>query len=99
MWIKLEQEEFELISDLLSKNNLHGLNYMIKSRLSEISPKNMKHNKQSSIKAAQTYFAAEDLIINDDFVLWEDNGDALVMAWQRVPSAYLIESDCNCNNK
>lgn len=99
MWIKLEKEEFELISDLLAKNNLHGLNYMIKSRLSEISPKNIKHDKQAAIKAAKTYFAADDLTINDDFVLWDDNGDALVMSWQKVPSAYLIESDCNCNNK
>jgi len=94
MWFHLEKEEFEMISEALLQCNLHGLNFLLKSQLYELSPVNPFHNKINAVKAAKTYFSASDTII-DDYVRWEDNGDALVLTWQKVPKDY-IESDCNC---
>lgn len=100
MWIHLEDQEYEVISELLRNSNLHGLDFLIRTRLSEISPANPQHTKAAAVLAAQTYFSANDLIIENDFVKWDKNGDALVMAWQKVPSAYIPQStnfDCGCS--
>jgi hypothetical protein len=94
MWINLEEEEFEVISDVLKHCNLYGLHFLIKQRLAELSPVNPKHTKLGAVKAAQTYFSASDVIIEEDFVKWLPNGDALVMAWQVVPSVYIDSEDC-----
>lgn len=99
MWIYLEDEEYNMLDELLVKSNLHGLRFLIKRHLVEISPANPKHTKKAAIQAAKTYFSASDLIIGDDHVKWLDNGDALVMAWQVVPSVYITESDCGCKDK
>ncbi len=100
-WIQLSDEELEVIQSALSHLNLHGLNFLLKTQFSTLSPYNIKHNKANAIKAAQTYFSADDLIINEDYVRWESNGDALVMAWQRVPKDYIPEEDfdCGCNKE
>jgi hypothetical protein len=94
MWIYLEKEELQVIEDALKHCGLHGMNFLLRSQLLEPSPVNPRHTKESAVKAAKTYFSASDTII-DDYVKWEPNGDALVMAWQKVSSAY-IDEDCGC---
>jgi hypothetical protein len=98
MWFYLDKEEFEIIDSLLEQSNLHGLRFMLKSSLSELSPYNPRLTKSAAIKAAITYFSADDLIIESDFVKWDENGDALVMSWQKVPQNYITE-DCGCLEK
>ena len=97
MWVNLEEDEISIIIEALSHCNLHGLNFLLKSKIIEGSPINPKHTKNNAIKAAQTYFSATDLEIKDDAgVEWSENGDALVMSWQLVPHAFIVESDCGC---
>jgi hypothetical protein len=99
MWINLSKEEFDIIINALQHCNLYGLSFALKHQTNESSPLNTKHTKLNAIKAAQTYFSANDLIIKEDCVEWTEEGDALVMAWQKVPSAFIEEanSDCGCN--
>ena len=68
MWINLEDEEFEIVCDVLKHCNLFGLHFLIKQRLAELSPVNPKHTKLGAIKAAQTYFSSNDVIIEEDCV-------------------------------
>ena len=98
MWLKVTPEEYQVIISALEHCNLHGLNHLIKSRYLENSPKDVKHTKGNAIKAAQTYFASSDVLINADYVEWEESGDALVMCWQKVPKEYIEYSDCNCKD-
>ena len=98
MWIDLSEEEIQIITETLQHCNLHGLNFNIRSKLVDFSLDNPKLLKKNAIKAAQTYFSADDLIIEDDYVKWTDEGDALVMCWQKVEKAFIAESeDCGCN--
>ena len=50
MWIKLEQEELDVISDALKHLQLHGLNFLLKTKTLTISPYNFKHNKKNAIQ-------------------------------------------------
>lgn len=97
--MKIEQEEWDIISELIYQHNLHGLNYLILSRIESRSPLNKKHTRAGAIKAAQTYFSSSDTIIEDDFVKWDEEGNAMVLTWQKVPSAFIVEEDCGCGNK
>jgi hypothetical protein len=101
MWIYLEDDEFSIITEALEHLNLHGLNFIINSKLLKYSPYNLNHTRENAVKSAQTYFSADDLEINDDYVRWDKSGDALVMAWQRVPKEFIPEDefDCGCSEK
>lgn len=101
MWIKLEEQEFEAITDALQHLQLYGLKLLLKAKLNKISPYNIKHTRKNAIEAAKTYFSATDLKIEDDHVVWDKSGDAWVMAWQKVPKEYIPEEefDCGCNKK
>jgi hypothetical protein len=96
MWLELSEEEYNIIKSALEQCNLFGLNYLLKKQLNGKSTKNVKHIPENAIKAANTYFSSSDTII-DNHVRWDENGDALVMTWQRVPSVYIQEHDCGCN--
>ena len=98
MWIHFEKEEFEVIESLLEQSGLNGLKALIKAQLYQHSPRNFKHTAENAITAAQTYFSASDLVI-DEYVKWDTNGDAFVMSWQKVPKEFILEknSDCGCN--
>ena len=98
MWINISEEEYAVISQALNHCNLHGLNFLLKTKRGDYSPHNPKHTRENAVKAAQTYFSANDLIINDDCVQWAEDGNALVMAWQKVPALF-IEEKCNCGQK
>lgn len=97
MWFFLEQEELDVILEALKHSNLHGLSFLMKSQVSERSHVNPKHSKENAVEAAKVYFSASDLEI-DNYVRWQDNGDAKVMAWQLVPKGYISE-DCGCGKK
>jgi hypothetical protein len=96
MWVYFEKEEFEVIESLLEQSGLNGLKALIKAQLFQDSPKNLKHKKNGAIDAAKTYFAANDLEI-DDYVKWDNDGNAHVLSWQKVPKEFIVEnSDCGC---
>ena len=100
MWIELSDEEYDVICSVLEHCNLNGLNFLLRSKLHEVSPVNSKHNKPNAVKAAQTYFSASDLVIEEGAsVKWTPEGDALVMGWQITPKAYIEEHDCGCGDK
>lgn len=96
MWFNLEKEEFDLISELLVKNNLHGLNHLLIQNLAELSPYNSKYNKKAAIRAAQIYFATNDVQIDEDYVKWDEDC-AWVLTWQKVPLNFITEEDCGCS--
>jgi hypothetical protein len=95
MYIKISDEEFVLLNELLRNNNLNGLSKIIISQLIDSSPVNNKHTQELAIEAAKTYFSADDIIIGEN-VEWSENGDALVHCFQRVPASYIQEKDCGC---
>lgn len=97
MWLEFDPEEIDVISEALKECNLHGMNFLLKSKLNNLSPRNIKHSRKNAVKAAQTYFSADDLIIEDDYVKWTEEGDALVLCWQKVPQKFIVEEDCGCN--
>lgn len=94
MWLQFNNEEITLLNDALDQCKLHGFKHLLYTRITENSPVNPKHTQTNAVKAANTYFSANDLII-DQYVKWEENGDALVMCWQKVPQSY-IEEGCGC---
>jgi hypothetical protein len=96
MWIELDSEELDVITEALKHCNLHGMNFLLKSQLNSLSPRNIKHSKKNAVKAAQIYFSADDLMVEDDYVKWTEEGDALVMCWQKVPKEFIVEEDCGC---
>jgi hypothetical protein len=97
MWIDLSDEEIQIITETLKHCNLHALNFNVRSKLVNFSLDNPKLLRKNAVKAAQTYFAADDLIIEDDYVKWTEEGDALVMCWQKVEKSYIeTEPDCGC---
>lgn len=96
MWVELEQDEFEIIDALLANANLHGIRSLLLQNKNSICPYNPKLTNQAAISAAQTYFSADDLTINEDYVKWDKSGNAEVLAWQKVPIEYIKEEDCGC---
>ena len=98
MWLELSEEEYGIVRSALEHCKLFGLNFLLKKQNQSRSPKNLKHSSENAIKAANTYFASSDTIVGD-YVKWEENGDALVMTWQKVPAIYIEEHDCNCGQK
>jgi hypothetical protein len=95
MHLKLSDEEFVLIIESLRKNNLHGLASIITTQITCNSPINNKHTQGAAVEAAKTYFSADDLVIGEN-VEWLENGDALVVCQQKVPSNYIQEKNCGC---
>ena len=61
MWINISEEEYAVISQALIHCNLHGLNFLIKTKRGDFSPMNIKHTRENAIKAARTYFSSNDL--------------------------------------
>jgi hypothetical protein len=96
MWIDLSEQEINLIAECLKHCNLHGMHLNLRTKLIDFNINNPEQRNKNAVKAAQTYFSADDLIIEDDYVKWTDEGDALVMAWQKTPKEYIIEEDCGC---
>jgi len=99
MWIDLSQEEIEIITETLKHCNLHALNFNFRTKLLDFCLDNPRLLNKNAIKAAQTYFSADDLIIENDYVKWTDEGDALVMSWQKVPKNFINEENCGCNQE
>jgi len=102
MWIDLSDEEIQIITETLKHCNLHAFNFSIRSKLVNFSLDNPKLLNKNAFKAARTYFSADDLIIEDDYVKWDEDGNALVMCWQKVPKEYINEQElggCGCNKE
>lgn len=100
MWLKLSEDELNVIKMTLKQCNLLGMLLLIEKQLLKTSPLNYKHKDKSAIKAAQTYFSATDLVFNDDeYVQWDEDGNAWVMGWQKIDKDFISEEDCNCGKK
>jgi hypothetical protein len=95
MYLKIEEEELEVIMEALEHCNLNGLQLLLKTQTLDICPEDYRLTKSKAIDAAKKYFAADDLIIGD-YVEWTENNDALVMCWQKVGKEFISEKDCNC---
>ena len=96
MWLYLEDEEFDIIDDTLTNANLLGLRALIRLNKSNQCPYNPSLNMSNAIEAAKTYFSSDDVIIENDYVKWDKECNALVMVWQKVPSQYIPEGDFDC---
>jgi hypothetical protein len=97
MWVHFEKEEYEVIESLLEKSGLEGLKALIKAQFYQQSPTNYKHTRENALQAAKTYFSATDLSM-DEYVKWDLEGNAYVMAWQMVPKDFIVENnDCGCS--
>ena len=101
MWINVSEEEYAVITQALEHCNLYGLSFLMRTKRGDYSQVNINHTRENAVKAAQTYFSANDLIIENDCVRWTDDGDALVMAWQKVPAIFIEEQKaggCGCKS-
>lgn len=100
MWIKLNSEEMDVVLKCLKQCNLHGMMLLLEKQLLKTSPLNFKHKDKNAIKAAQTYFSCNDLIFHDDsYVMWDEEGNAWIMGWQKIDKDFITEEDCNCGKK
>jgi len=95
MHLNLDREQIIIIQELLLKHNLYGLNSLINDQLKNTHPNNTKLTNANAYKAANTYFLADDIQF-EEFAKWDDDENAYVLAWQKVPRAYIEEGGCGC---
>jgi|688.fasta_scaffold09792_19 hypothetical protein len=101
MWIQFSAQEIDLIESALLACGLDTLKDSISGRVLNDyqSPVNRQHTRKQAVKAAQTYFSSDDTFIENDYVRWDKDGNALVLVWQKVPKDMIEDADCNCLKK
>jgi hypothetical protein len=98
MILNLDREQIIIIQELLLRHNLFGLNSMINDQLTLAHPNNPKLTNTNALKAAETYFSANDISF-ENFAKWDDEENAYVLSWQKIPRIYIEEQaqgGCGC---
>lgn len=98
MYVNLDDEQLLIIQELLIRHNLNGLNALINEQLLSHHPNNNKLTNENAMKAANTYFSADDISF-ENYAKWDDEENAYVLSWQKVPRAYIEEQEkggCGC---
>ena len=67
MYVNLDDEQLLIIQELLIRHNLNGLNALINEQLLSHHPNNNKLTNENAMKAANTYFSADDISFENLF--------------------------------